>query len=114
MLKVKKITLSGFRGILRPQVLDLLAGATEPRSFALFGLNSSGKTSFVDGLEWLLSEENKIEWLRRDEAEEKSYPHQAAKDKGIDSFVEIDFYDTNKKLGVLRKTFDQSRVTRPT
>ena len=61
MLKVKKITLSGFRGILNPQPLDLIVkGNKEPHSLVLFGLNSSGKTSFVDGLEWFLSEENKI------------------------------------------------------
>lgn len=113
MIKVKKIKLSGFRGILQPQELNLLEGAKEPRSLALFGLNSSGKTSFVDGLEWFLSEENKIRWLRRDEAEERSYPHQAAKERGVDSFVEIHFYNGEDKINIARKTFDHDRVTRP-
>lgn len=113
MLKIKKINISGFRGILNPQELDLLEGSKEPRSFVLFGLNSSGKTSFVDGLEWFLSENNKIEWLRRDEAEEKAYPHQAAKDKGIGSLVEVDFYDTENNIGKLIKTYDHSKITRP-
>ncbi len=115
MLKVKRINLSGFRGILHPQALDLIVkGSKEPHSLVLFGLNSSGKTSFVDGLEWFLSEENKIEWLRRDEAEEKAYPHQAAKDKNIGSFVEIEFSDTNNKIGELIKTYDHSKITKPT
>ncbi len=114
MLKIKKIKLSGFRGILNLQELDLaIKGSKEPRSLVLFGLNSSGKTSFVDGLEWFLSESNKIEWLRRDEAEEKAYPHQAAKAKGIDSLVGVDFYDTENKIGELIKTYDQNKITKP-
>src|SRR3989344_2508274 len=115
MLKVNKIKLSGFRGIFNPQELDLtIKGNKEPRSLALFGLNSSGKTSFVDGLEWFLSEENKIAWLRRDEAEEKAYPHQAAKDKGIESFVEINFFDSENKIGTLQKSYDHGKITKPT
>ena len=114
MLKVKKIKLSGFRGILSPQELDLtIKGSQEPHSFVLFGLNSSGKTSFVDGLEWFLSETNKIEWLRRDEAEEKAYPHQAAKSKGINSLVEMEFYDSENKFGKLTKSYDHSKITKP-
>ncbi|MCL5667266.1 MAG: hypothetical protein M1383_05865 [Patescibacteria group bacterium] len=115
MLKVKRIKLSGFRGILNPQELDLMEGGTkEPRSLVLYGLNSSGKTSFVDGLEWFLSEGNKINWLRRDEAEEKAYPHQAAKEKGIESYVEVVFHDTESKISTLIKKFDQKRLTVPT
>lgn len=114
MLKIRKIKLSGFRGILNSQELDLtVQGDKNPRSFVLFGLNSSGKTSFVDGLEWFLSENNKIEWLRREEAEEKAYPHQAAKDKSIESFVNVEFYDTANRIGTLTKTFDHNRVTIP-
>jgi len=114
MLKVRKIKLSGFRGILNLQELDLtIKGNEEPRALVLYGLNSSGKTSFVDGLEWFLSENSKIEWLRRDEAEEKAYPHQAAKDKGVVSFVDIEFYDTENKLGKLTKTYDQNKITKP-
>lgn len=115
MLKVKKIKLSGFRGILHPQELDLVVkGVSEPRSLVLFGLNSSGKTSFVDGLEWFLSEENKIEWLQREEAQEKAYPHQAATEKGIDSFVEMEFNDTDGKIGTLKKQFNPAAVRTPT
>src|SRR3990167_8232189 len=108
MLKIRKLKLSGFRGILNPQELDLtVQGDKSPRPFVLFGLNSSGKTSFVDGLEWFLSKDNKIEWLRREEAEEKAYPHQAARDKSVDSFVNVEFYDTANRIGTLTKTFDQ-------
>jgi len=62
MLKVKTIRLRGFRGIKTPQeLLCVKEGETEPTSFVLFGVNSSGKTSFVDGLEWFFSPENKIQ-----------------------------------------------------
>ena len=62
------------------QELDLIKGNNA--LLPLFGLNSSGKTSFVDGIEWFLSEENKIEWLRRDEAEEKAYHINNIRSKG--------------------------------
>ena len=115
MLKVKKITLSGFRGILKPQDLLLtVKGDSVPRSLVLYGLNSSGKTSFVDGLEWFLSEENKIEWLKRQDAEEKAYPHQAVDPAKDESFVELDFYDADKTLGALRKSYNYKKITQPT
>ena len=114
MLKVKRINLSGFRGILNPQELNFVVkGSDEPRPLVLFGLNSSGKTSFVDGLEWFLSEESKIEWLQREEAYQKAYPHQAAEDKNIESFVEIGFHDTINKTNSLTKTFNRNAVRTP-
>ncbi|TSC54987.1 MAG: Uncharacterized protein LiPW30_453 [Parcubacteria group bacterium LiPW_30] len=115
MLKVKKITLSGFRGILKPQDLILTEkGDSNPHSLVLYGLNSSGKTSFVDGIEWFLSEENKVEWLTREDAEEKAYPHLAADSKKVESFVELQFNDTDKKLDSLRKTYSHKKITQPT
>jgi len=109
MLKVNKIKLSGFRGIPNTAEINFCEGSKEPRSFALYGPNSSGKTSIVDGLEWFLSRDSKIEWLQRDEAKEKSYPHQAAEE----SFVEIDFYDTDKKLSGLKKEYNHKAKTSP-
>lgn len=114
MLKIKRINLSGFRGILNPQELNLIVkGSSEPRSLVLFGLNSSGKTSFVDGLEWFLDEDSKIRWLQREEAKEKAYSHQAAKDKNIESFVEVDFHDTARAVAPLAKTFNHTAVKTP-
>lgn len=115
MLKIKKITLSGFRGILRPQ--DLLLQEKEdaaPRSLVLYGLNSSGKTSFVDGVEWFLSEENKVEWLSREDAQQRAYPHLGIDPEKEESFVELEFNDTEKKLGSLRKTYNHKKITQPT
>ena len=113
MLKIRRIKLSGFRGILNPQELSCVKkGGHVPSSFVLFGVNSSGKTSFVDGLEWFLSPQNKIQWLRREDAQEAAYPHHAANDG--ESFVEVEFCDDSGKVDTLRKTFNHQRVTKPT
>ncbi len=114
MLKVKRINLSGFRGIPNTKEIDLTEGSKEPRSFVMFGLNSSGKTSFVDGIEWFLSPTNEIEWLKREDAKERAYPHQAAENQGVESSVEVEFYDTTGKLTKLTKHFDHKRPTIPT
>src|SRR3989344_6785434 len=110
MLKISKIKLNGFRGIPNTTEIDFCEGSKEPRSFVLYGPNSSGKTSIVDGLEWFLSRESKIVWLQRDEAKEKSYPHQAAEE----SFVEIDFHDTEKAIANLKKQYNYKAKTTPT
>ncbi len=114
MLKVSKITLCGFRGILKQQDLVLTEkGSKDPRSLVLYGLNSSGKTSFVDGVEWFLSEDNKVEWLSREDAKEKAYPHLAVDPEKDESFVELQFNDSEKKLNTLRKTYNHKKVTQP-
>lgn len=110
MMKIKRITLSGFRGILTKQELSLVNNGSQPASLAVYGLNSSGKTSFVDGLEWFLSPTSEIEWLKRENAGSHAYPHQEAKDG--ETLVEIEFSDN--KFGVLTKTFNQKKVTIPT
>ena len=112
MIKIKRIKLSGFRGMLKPHELDLVqSGEREPSSLVLYGLNSTGKTSFVDGLEWFLSPNNKIEWLQREDAQERAYPHQEAKTGG--SFVEIEFSDDKNNLTTLTKNFNHKRITKP-
>ena len=112
MLKIKKIKLSGFRGIPIAKELDLTEGSTEPRSFVLYGPNSSGKTSFVDGIEWFLDKDSKIQWLQRSEAKEKAYPHQAAKEG--ESFVEIEFRNPKDSIGKLIKHYEEKAKTKPT
>lgn len=111
MLKIKRIKLSGFRGILTPQELKLCDSGGTPTSLAVYGLNSSGKSSFVDGLEWFLSETSEIEWLRREDAKSNAYPHQEAVDG--ESYVEIDFINEKKAILPLTKTYDHMRVTIP-
>lgn len=112
MLKISKIKVSGFRGVPTLKELDFHEGSKEPRSFVLYGPNSHGKTSFVDGIEWFLDEEHKIQWLQREAAKENAYPHQEAKDG--DSYVEIDFYNPKDSIGTLTKTFNHKSKTQPT
>lgn len=112
MLKIKKIKVSGFRGVPILKELDFLEGSKEPRSFVLYGPNSYGKTSFVDGIEWFLDSESKIQWLQREAAKENAYPHQEAKDG--DSYVEIEFYKPKESIGALTKTFNHKLKTQPT
>jgi len=59
-----------------------------------------------------LDQDNKIQWLRRQDAEEAAYPHNSAKDG--ESYVEIDFYDDKGGDGTLTKTFNHDKVTIPT
>ncbi len=112
MLKIKKIKVSGFRGIPILKELDFLEGSKEPRPFVLYGPNSSGKTSFVDGIEWFLDRDSKIQWLQREAAREQAYPHQEAKPG--DSFVEIEFYRPKNPIGALTKHYDHKSKTQPT
>lgn len=110
MMKIKRITLNGFRGILTKQDLNLVNNGNQPTSLVVYGLNSSGKTSFVDGLEWFLSPVNEIEWLKRENAGSHAYPHQEANEG--ETFVEIEF--TDEDFGILTKTFNNKRITIPT
>lgn len=110
MMKIKRITLNGFRGILTKQDLNLVNNGNQPTSLVVYGLNSSGKTSFVDGLEWFLSPVNEIEWLKRENAGSHAYPHQEANEG--ETFVEIEFTDGD--FGILTKTFNNKRITIPT
>ena len=93
------------------ELVGLLIDAHAEDEEVLFGVNSSGKTSFVDGLEWFLDQDNKIQWLRRQDAEEAAYPHHSAKDG--ESYVEIDFYDDKGGAGTLTKAFNHSKSTIP-
>ena len=108
MLKIKKIKLNGFRGILHEKELDCSSASSQTNSLVLYGPNSTGKTSFVDGMEWFLSPRNQIKWLKREKAKEAAYPHHEA----TESFVEIHF-QKDGSTKVLRKTFNHARKTVP-
>lgn len=108
MLKIKRIEVKGFRGLPGVHELPTVSGRS-PASLVLFGPNSSGKTSFVDGLEWFFSRSSKIEWLDHVGAMQAAYPHQAADD----THVEVEFADPTEKLETLRKTYDRERITLP-
>lgn len=104
MIKIRKVIISGFRGILVEQNLNL-----EGQSVAVFGPNSHGKSSFVDGLEWFLSSDDQISSLNREDAGVKSYPHIEAESNS--TYVKVLFNDSS--LGELKKLFQPSIPTKP-
>lgn len=107
MGEIRKITISGFRGINTPPLeLDFRQG-NSIQSMMIYGNNGSGKSSIVDAWEWLYS--GRIEHLAHEGAEEHAYPHKEAKDK--QTWIEVEF--TNGRVGKIRTEFDQSRISRP-
>jgi hypothetical protein len=106
MTLIKRITVSGFRGILSSLTIDFFKGS-KCQSAVLYGGNGTGKSSVTDSWEWLTT--GKIQHLAREGAEEGAYPHREAKQGG--TYVEIEFSDS--AIGVVKLQFDQNRVTRP-
>ena len=106
MPEIKRITISGFRGIRTSLDLNFQKGSSI-RSMIIYGRNGTGKSSITDAWEWFHTE--KIEHLRREGAREGSYPHKFSVDG--ETFVEIDF--NNPSLGTQRLKFNHSRITIP-
>ncbi|AMV34670.1 recombination protein F [Pirellula sp. SH-Sr6A] len=105
MTFIKKITVSGFRGILTPVELPFVHGG-KPTSMALFGRNGYGKSSLTDAWEWLQTD--KIERLGREGAGASTFPHRSAKNG--ESYIEVEF----ATLGSGKITFNQKKITIPT
>ncbi len=106
-LKIKKLKVSGLRGIIDPKELDFSDG----KSMVIYAPNSYGKSSFVDALEWYLSENDVIAWLQREGAGESAYPHLKAIPGN--SYVEAEFTGDPGGLNnkVLKKEMDVTRLT---
>jgi len=103
---LKRLSISGFRGIPGPLELDFSDGSTS-RSLILYGANGTGKSSITDAWEWLTT--GRIEHLAREGAEERSYPNVGAEDGK--SYVEAEF--TEPAVGTVRLTYDNKRITKP-
>jgi energy-coupling factor transporter ATP-binding protein EcfA2 len=86
---IQSLTLSGFRAYLEPATFDFLA----KRSLAIFGPNGRGKSGFVDGFEFLLSDTGTIKRLgiraANNQAGVAALPHDLAVEKGKPSEVRI-------------------------
>lgn len=106
MSTIKRIAISGFRGVLAEFRLDLTDG-NGCQSLILYGRNGTGKSSITDAWEWFRTQ--RIDHLAREGAKEAAYPHRAAR-KG-ECYVEVEFAD--KELGTIRGEFDLERVTKP-
>jgi DNA repair exonuclease SbcCD ATPase subunit len=106
-MAIKKFTISGFRGILSPFILDFVKGHSE-RSMVIYGRNGTGKSSITDAWEWFHL--GRIDHLAREGARESSYPHREAKQG--ETFAEIEFSDN--QIGTVHIDFNLNRVTMPT
>jgi len=107
MTKVKRIIISGFRGICTKLDLDLQKNG-QPQSIILYGAGGTGKSSVTDAWEWLAT--GKIQHLAREGAEEGAYPHMAA--KAGTTYVDVEFSDGT--IGTVGLKFNNKRVTIPT
>jgi len=107
MLKIKKITIENFRGIKSPAIIEFYKGG-RPTSALVYGRNGTGKSSFVDGWEWLIN--SKIDYLSKEGVSERDYPHKLC--NGDNSYVEIDF--DNPDINSAKATFNKNRITSPT
>lgn len=106
MLKINKITIENFRGIKSPVIIDFYKDG-RATSALLYGRNGTGKSSIVDGWEWLIS--SKIEYLSKEGISERDYPHKLC--NGENSYVEIEF--VHPDINSVKATFNKSRITTP-
>lgn len=107
MGEIKKITISGFRGVNTPPLeLDYKKGDSL-QSMMIHGRNGSGKSSIVDAWEWLYS--GKVAHLAREGAGPQSYPHKEA-DEG-QTYIKVEF--ANAEIGEIKLEYDPNRTTRP-
>jgi hypothetical protein len=86
---VQSLTLSGFRAYLEPATFEFLT----KRSLGVFGPNGKGKSGFVDGFEFLLSDTGTIKRLglraANNQAGVTALPHDLAAEKSKPSEVRI-------------------------
>lgn len=67
MVKLRRLTISGFRGTRYPLSLDLTSSY---RSIAVFGENASGKSTIADAVEWFFR--GKVDHLWREDCKEEA------------------------------------------
>jgi len=70
MIKIRKLVVSGFRGVRRQCTLDF---DSDCKSMVVFGANAKGKTSLVDAFEWFYK--GSIPELRREGCTKADYRH---------------------------------------
>lgn len=88
---LNSLTLSGFRAYLVPKTFDF----STKRCLAVFAPNGKGKSSIIDGLEFMFSDKGTLERLGvrtiHNQAGVAALAHNLASDKGIESFVAVTF-----------------------
>lgn len=89
MTKVRKVTVSRFRGARFDLPLDF---SKKTKSVAIFGENASGKSTITDALEWFIHD--RVDHLWREDCKQDSLRNVLADDKP--SSVELVFDGTNR------------------
>jgi hypothetical protein len=88
---LQTLTLAGFRAFLQPKSFDF----ARKRSLAVFAPNGNGKSSIVDGIEFVLSSEGTLERLGQRTVHNLAGPialvHNRAEDAKIDPAVSVSF-----------------------
>ena len=102
-ITIEKIELAGFRAFLAPQTISLHNG--KQASVAIFGRNSTGKSSLVDSLEYYFSEKGTLSILGKKKTESQAGPmairHLEAKKANVNTYVRIWFKQGADEFGDL-------------
>lgn len=106
MLKIKKLKIENFRGIKSPVTIEFYKG-NRPTSALIYGRNGTGKSSIVDGWEWIIN--SKIEYLSKEGISERDYPHKLS--NGDNSYVEIDL--DHADINSVKAVFNKDRIKSP-
>ncbi|MCG7853205.1 MAG: ATP-binding protein, partial [Methanosarcinaceae archaeon] len=108
-----ELLLSGFRAFLVPQRFDFRT----KRCLAVFAPNGSGKSSIVDALEFMFSEDGTLERLgvraTNNQAGITALAHNLADEKDIHPFVRVRFKRGNEKPEGMRIALGSARTPRP-
>lgn len=112
LYKLTGLTLSGFRAYLAPRSFDF----RKKQSLAIFAPNGKGKSSLVDGLEFIFSDDGTLERLgirtTQNQAGHFALAHNMAQDSGIESFVEISV-SLGKELEIGKRLATGQERSRP-
>lgn len=89
MVRLRKITVSGFRGARYPLVIDF---TNSGKSIAIFGENATGKSTITDAVEWFFK--GRVDHLWREDCKEDALRNVNIGEKD-DTSVTIEFTDKN-------------------
>lgn len=107
MIRVKSVSISGFRGIRQPMKLNFAAGFT-----VLTGANGSGKSSVIDAIEFALSGAiSKYEEGSGEKGEKSSaYVWWRGNQPAPDRYVRVEFIDEGSAVTVVTRKPDSVSV----
>src|SRR2546430_719580 len=106
---LEMLQLSGFRAYLIPKTFEF----STKRCLAVFAPNANGKSSIIDALEFMFSEEGTLERLGvrtiNNQAGVAALAHNLAADKNIDPYVFMKFKRSGLRTEALRNATGPTR-----